>query len=128
MRNSIKPEDLGKAIKQRLTLYHEDVLNRINSLGELSIKKIVKETKATAPKKTESFRRNITSGVKRGKRGHTYVWYVKDPDYRLTHLLVHGHATRNGGRTKANPFLQNALDKVLPEYEKGVEEALRNGK
>ena len=45
--------------------------------------------------------------------------------HRLTHLLVHGHATRNGGRTKANPFLKNALDAVLPEYERAVEEAVK---
>ena len=54
-----------------------------------------------------------------------YIWYVKAPDHRLTHLLVHGHATRNGGRTKANPFLKNALDDVLPEYERAVEEAVK---
>lgn len=56
----------------------------------------------------------------------SYVWHVKAPDYRLTHLLVHGHATKDGGRTKGNPFLANALAQVLPEYERKVEEVLRN--
>ena len=55
-----------------------------------------------------------------------YIWHVKAPDHRLTHLLVHGHATRNGGRTKADPFLQNALDTVLPEYETAVKEAVQS--
>ena len=54
-----------------------------------------------------------------------HIWYVKAPDHRLTHLLVHGHATRNGGRTKPDPFLHNALADVLPEYEKAVEEAVK---
>ena len=54
-----------------------------------------------------------------------FIWYVRPPDHRVTHLLVKGHATRNGGRTKADPFLRNALDQVLPEYEKAVEESLK---
>ena len=54
-----------------------------------------------------------------------FVWHVKAPDYRLTHLLVHGHATKTGGRTKADPFLHKALDVVLPEYEQAVKEACK---
>ena len=55
------------------------------------------------------------------------TWYVKAPHYRLTHLLVHGHAKKDGGRVQGDPFLQNALDEVLPEYERAVEEGLKNG-
>jgi hypothetical protein len=39
---------------------------------------------------------------------------------------VHGHATKNGGRTRADPFLHNALGHVLPEYERAIEEAVQN--
>ena len=53
------------------------------------------------------------------------MWYVKAPDHRLTHLLVRGHATKDGGRTKADPFLENALDVVLPEYEQNAREAVK---
>lgn len=129
MANRIRPEELGAAIEQELTNYHENVLERINALGAEAVKKLEQLTKATAPVGNRgNFRRSITSGeVQKGKRGNTYAWYVKAPDYRLTHLLVHGHATRDGGRTKGDPFLQNALDQVLPEYERDVEEAVRNG-
>ena len=50
---------------------------------------------------------------------------MKAPCHRLTHLLVHGHETRDGGRTRPDPFLKNALDRVLPEYERDVEEAIK---
>jgi hypothetical protein len=130
MAKSIKPEDLGAVIERELTLYHENVIERLNSLSEAAVKTLVKKTKATAPKgERGSFRKSIASKLtKKGKRGNTYAWYVKAPDHRLTHLLVHGHATKDGGRTKANPFLKHAVDEVLPEYEKNVEEALKNGK
>ena len=128
MAGTIKPSQLGDALRERLGLYHEDVKGRVNACSEAAVKSLVKKTKATAPVASGSFKKNIASKKLKGSpNGDTYVWYVKAPDHRLTHLLVHGHATRNGGRTKKNPFLQNALDEVLPDYEKAIEEAAQHG-
>lgn len=127
MAKSIKPADLAGAIDQELTLYHKEVLDNLDKAGDGAVKKLVKLTKSTAPEGARgSFKRNISSKrLKRDGNGSTHVWYVKAPDHRLTHLLVHGHATKDGGRTKANPFLKNAVDAVLPEYEAAVEEAVK---
>lgn len=127
MAKTIKPADLGAAIQQELELYREGVAERVNAVGKTAAEKLKKLTKATAPVASGSFRKNIA--VKEVDSGHgtkKYIWHVKAPDHRLTHLLVHGHATRNGGRTRADPFLQNALDTVLPEYEQAVKEAVQN--
>lgn len=130
MAKTIKPTDLAAAIQQELTVYHQDVTEAVNNLSAKAAQDLVKKTRTTAPVGARgSFRKNITSGVsKKGRNGDTYAWFVKAPDARLTHLLVHGHATRDGGRTKGDPFLSNALAKVLPDYEKAVEEAVKNGK
>lgn len=58
-----------------------------------------------------------------------YIWYVdsKDSNYRLTHLIVNGHALRNGGRSKANHFLSKAVDEVERDYLKAIEEVTNNG-
>lgn len=129
MAKTIKAEDLGAVIGEELTLYHKDVLDAVNAAGDKAIKALVKKTRATAPVGARgSFKRSITSKTEQGARGNKYTWYVKPPDHRLTHLLVHGHATKDGGRTKADPFLANALEEVKPEYERDVEEALKNGK
>lgn len=126
MAKTIKPEDLGEIIGEELSVYHEDVTRRINDLSAEAVKSLVQKTKATAPKRTGSFRKNISSKVlEKSPRGDKYVWYVKAPDHRLTHLLVHGHAKKNGGRVKGDPFLRNALDDVLPAYEEAVEEAVK---
>lgn len=126
MAKTVKPADLGKAIEQELTIYHKRVVERVNAAGEEAVKDLVKRTKATAPKRTGSFRKNIASKTEQAPRGNKYTWYVKAPDYRLTHLLVHGHAKAGGGRVPGDPFLQNAVDEVLPKYEQAVEEAVKN--
>lgn len=122
-----KPGDLGAALANELTLYAQDVEKAVDAAGERAMEKLVRITKATAPKgKRGQFRRKITWTAQRGRLGtRTFVWHVKAPDHRLVHLVVHGHATKDGGRTKGNSFLQDALDQVLPEYEREVEEAVR---
>lgn len=129
MAKTIKPEQLGAALQEELTLYHKFVVEGVNEAGRHHIEKLVELTKATAPTgKRGKFRRSITSQEKRAANGSMrYVWGAKAPHYRLTHLLVHGHAAKDGGRVPGSPFLQNALDVVLPEYEQAVKEALKNG-
>ena len=130
--------DLNTEMEQVLSIYNEGINEKLREITKESMQKLVKETKATAPRgrRNGQFRKNITAdyrGLKRSTRGLKgqevrATWYVKAPDYRLTHLLVHGHATKDGGRTRANPFLQNAVDKVIPEYEQKVQEALKDDK
>ncbi len=127
--SSIQIKDLAAAIEQTLTVYHQDVNEAIDAASAEAVKTLVKRTKATAPVRFGNFKKSIAGKqLRKDRNGSTYVWYVKAPNHRLTHLLVHGHAKRDGGRTKADPFLKNALDEVLPEYHKNVEEALKNGK
>lgn len=123
----VRPDDLGAAIAAELTTYNKEVTDRVNECGRVAIKELVKLTKAKAPKGIRgSFKKNIASKeVDAGHGMKTFIWHVKGPDSRLTHLLVHGHATKDGGRTKADPFLANALDEVLPEFEKNIEEAVQ---
>lgn len=127
MPKSIKPTDLGKAITEQLTLYREDIIEKVNEAGEKAVKALVKKTKKTAPKRSGDYRKAITSTeTKNPATGDKeYTWGAKAPYYRLTHLLVKGHAKQNGGRVDGDPFLENALAEVLPEYEKDVEEAIK---
>ena len=134
--NHIPVGEMGTAMENMLEIYSQEVQDAIVDVTERWMGELVRQTKATAPRgrRNGQFRKNISADYRelrrvKSLRGRTIraTWYVKAPDYRLTHLLVHGHAMRNGGRTNANPFLQNALDHVLPGYEHDLEEALRNG-
>ena len=116
---------ISKAVGDILYEYQTDVLSGINAAGEAAMSDLVKITKRTAPKQTGKFRRNITFKRELTVAGDRFIWYVTGKSYRLTHLLAHGHASRNGGRVPGNPFLAHALGKVLPGYESEIEGVLR---
>lgn len=121
---------LSEALQAELDNYRADTQEAVDACSWRAADRLRRITRATAPVGSrKKFKRSIA--VKeiykdRGKyAGRTYVWHVKSPDHRLTHLLVHGHATKDGDRTKANPFLQNALDEITPQYLEEVEDALK---
>lgn len=124
---TITADKLAKAVERELTLYHEDILEKLRTATREHMVKLVRKTRATAPIRTGSFRRHISAdfkGLARGLFNVSAMWYVKAPHYRLTHLLVHGHAKVDSGRVEGDPFLENALAEVLPEYENAVKEAI----
>ena len=131
--------DIGEQLERVLTIYGEEVNEKIRAITTETMKSLVKETKATAPKgrraNKDSYRKHISGDYRgtrktaRGLRGQDIhaIWYVRAPEYRLTHLLVHGHATSKGNRTRTSPFLHNARERAVAEYEEKLQEALRNG-
>lgn len=130
MAKGVKLEDLGTAISKELTVYSKDVQDKVNKAGRKAVKELERKTKDTAPFNARAYHQHyadlIATQSEKSRTGdETHTWYVKPPGHRLTHLLVHGHDTRDGGRTKGDPFLQNAMDAVLPDYEKEVEEAVK---
>lgn len=126
MSKTIRPADLGDAIRRELELYNEGVVEKVNAAGKAASQKLLKQTKATAPKASGDFRKSLA--VKEEDNGHgmkKFTLHARAPKHRVFHLLVHGHAKKNGGRVPGDPFLKNAVDSVLPEYERAVEEALQ---
>lgn len=130
MAKSTRPEYLGAAIVDGLTVYSKDVQKRVNKAGRKAVKEIERKTKDTAPFNARAYHRHyvdlIATKEESSRTGDsTFIWYVKPPGHRLTHLLVKGHETRDGGRSRSDPFLANAVSSVLADYEKEVEEAVK---
>lgn len=126
-------EHLAKEIETTLTVYSKETTEKLKSIANKYSKILKKQTKANAPvgKRKDGKYKDSISCKKRWEsaNGVSYVWYVnsKDSNYRLTHLLVNGHVKRNGGRTKPNNFLRDAVSEVTTDYLKEVEEAIKNG-
>jgi hypothetical protein len=125
----ISVSELGGEIDRQLTIYGESINEGIRREVENSIKALVKETKATAPvgKRKKHYRDSISAKCIRNTYHTKAIWYVKGPDYRLSHLLENGHALRDGGRVEGTHFIQKATDPILEQYLKAVEEVIKNG-
>ena len=124
----IRGIDLSEAIARELEQYGADLQQGVTAAARTAGRWLVRLTKATAPVGArEKYKRAITMTEESTQVSCRIIWHVKPPEHRLTHLLVHGHATKDGGRTKSNPFLQNALDQVLPKYEKDVRKVIQKG-
>ncbi len=124
MKDTISINDLDRAIAEQLDNYSSAVTQRVRKVTTGAIRKLVRKTRERAPKDTGSFAGHIASTYEDGGSTYKGIWYVKAPDYRLTHLLVHGHQKRNGGRTKPNDFLSTSLEEVESEYIKEIEKAV----
>ena len=127
---SIPIGQLGEAISKELTLYNDRIIEGIKKEAEKSVKQLVKDTKATAPvgNRSKHYKDSIKSKkLSESNRSVVFVWYVDGPNYRLSHLLENGHASRNGGRVPGTHFIKNASEPILEDYQKAVEEVIKNG-
>lgn len=123
-------ENLTTEIEELLQDYNKTVIEGVKKETKKAMKNLVKGTKKDAPvgKRNKHYKDSITSKkISESEDSLVLEWYVKDPNYRLSHLLEKGHATRDGSRTKAYHFISNNLEKVKEDYEKGVNEVIKNG-
>lgn len=126
---NITIDALDEAIEKELTLYSHEITEMIDKEAKSHMKDLVKKTKETAPvgRRQKHYRDNISSKkTGNSSRGTEYTWFVKGSDYRLSHLLENGHATKNGGRVNGTKFISKASEPILADYIEKVEEAIKN--
>lgn len=126
--STINIDQLSDEITNMLENYNRDIINGTKQKAKESMDQLVRDTKATAPKNRPRYYKHISSKKTRDDTfGAEYTWYVKGSEYRLSHLLENGHATKDGDRVQGTHFIKNASDPIINEYVRAVEELIRNG-
>ena len=126
----VNVDNLSNAIMEELILYHENVDKGIKKVIDEKSTEFVNNTKRDAPRgKRQKFYKHIAKkNLINTPHDYKNVWYVKDPEYRLIHLIKNGHAKRNGGRTKAQDFITSNYEKMERELELEIKEVCENGR
>lgn len=126
----VSASQLGSAIRQDLSQYSDEIGEGIRKSTRKAMRGLVKATKETAPvgRRKEHYKEKIASRTEEStKLREIQQWYVKRPDYRLTHLLDHGHKVWNGRDYKGTQFVTKAEEKTRKEHQLEVERIIKNG-
>lgn len=124
MSNSIKPKELQKALNEYLKDYVEDITEDVEETTDTLTKEAVQELKDTSPRgkgtRAKPYYKGWTRQKGKTNKGKYIVKIYNRTNYQLTHLLEFGHATRNGGRTRAIPHIRPLEEKYNKLYEQKI--------
>ena len=131
---SINIDKLATEILSDLELYLANTVKDVEDAVLETAKETVEELKRTSPSMTgdyaDSWSQKKDTSI-RGKWWCSRVVYSKKPEYRITHLLEHGHAKVSGGRVSgkvaARPHIKKAEQNASIRLHTKLVRKLRNG-
>ena len=131
MSSSYPVSQFAMAINEAL----EEFAGAVDADVEYVTEKVAKQTaenvragiKSSGIKGTGAYSKSIRVRSLKDKRlVRSKIIYSKSPEYRLTHLLEYGHATANGGRTRAFTHWKPAEQKAIDDFVKELREAIND--
>lgn len=124
---SIPVGNLASEVMKQLNEYAEVTTDGMKKAVNDAGKTVRKEIQSGAPAKSGKYKKSWT--VKKTAESSTKleVTVHSKNRYQLAHLLEHGHAKRNGGRTKAIPHIAPAEQVGAEQLEQDIERMIRNG-
>lgn len=124
MSNTIKIENLQDVLNDYLENYVEDITEGVEDTTDTLTKQAVQDIKQISPRgkgtRDKPYHKGWTKQKGKENRGRYTVKIYNRTNYQLTHLLEFGHATRNGGRTKAIPHIRPIEEKYKKLYEQKI--------
>lgn len=110
---------ITEAMKQYTGAVSEEIETALKSVGKEAAVKL----KQTSPKRSGKYRRGWICKVSRESGKISVV--VHNREYRLTHLLEHGHKARDGSRAKAISHIDPVEKWAVSEAMKAIEKAVK---
>lgn len=132
MSNSIKPEELEKAITEYLENYSEDIEEDVEDTTNTVVKEAKQELVQTSPRSGIARKTKYYKGwaIKNGGRTRKGKYYSKviwnKTNYQLTHLLENGHHKRDGtGWVEGQPHIAKVQEKYGTKFADLLEKKIR---
>ena len=127
MARKVQIEGLADAVMKELSEYADvidaDMRKAVTKAGQT----VRKEISANAPKRHGDYARSWSAKKTRQAARSLEVTVYSRNRYQLAHLLEHGHAKRNGGRTRAQVHIAPAEQDGIRQLEEDIKRSIRNG-
>lgn len=122
--------EMQQAIEKAVQTYRDDVIHDTKVVIDEVSKEATKLVKASAPVRPGGgkYKRSLTyRNVYESLTERRNVIYASKGQHRLTHLLEHGHLTKNGKKkTKAQPHFAQGQKYLDDNFVKRLKEKLNN--
>ena len=117
-------------IKDILNEYSSDIQEGITETAFKVAEDGKNKLRVTSPKRTGSYRKGWRVEKKQGK-GFVHATIYNATDLQLTHLLEKPHVIRNQhgtwGTSKPQVHIEPVEQECIQEYQKNVEQVIKNG-
>ena len=127
MAKKVSIDGLADAVMKELDEYSkvidEDMRKAVSKAGQT----VRKEISANAPKRHGDYAKSWSTKKTRQTSRSLEVTVYSRNRYQLAHLLEHGHAKRNGGRTRAQVHIAPAEQNGIRQLEEDIKRSIRNG-
>ncbi len=127
MARKVTIDGLADAVMKELDEYSkvidEDMRKAVSKAGQT----VRKEISANAPKRHGDYAKSWSTKKTRQTSRSLEVTVYSRNRYQLAHLLEHGHAKRNGGRTRAQVHIAPAEQNGIRQLEEDIKRSIRNG-
>ena len=123
----IKASDFSAAMGKILDKYGDDMKDVTGRLVKRAGKEARDKLQQTSPKKSGIYAKSWATAEFESSALGAWVTVYNKKKPGLAHLLEHGHALRNGGRTRAFPHIKPVEEEVKQELEKNLRQAIEHG-
>lgn len=129
MAKKIPIDRLSAEINKILTEYGNEVQENVDDAARRVTKAGAKAVRGNAQSTfrigngEKNYAKGWTSKFETGRLSAQGIIYNKDLP-GLPHLLEHGHANRNGGRTPGRAHIAPVEQKIIEDFEKAVKKAI----
>ena len=118
--------DLQAQVEALLNQYGKQCSEVVNEAVHEVSKEALKKLKKESPKRTGLYKKGWKVKKNDDKFAANDILYGKEAStYAIAHLLEHGHATRNGGRTAPIPHVKNVEEWAQKALVDTVEKKLK---